>query len=61
METAQLQKTAQALVAKKKGILAADESFPTIKKRFEAFGIKNSEENRRVYRELLFTTPGIEE
>src|SRR5215211_1121698 len=49
------------LVAPGKGILAADESFGTIGKRFEAFGIESSEESRRQYREMLFTTEGIGE
>lgn len=53
--------TAHALVASGKGILAADESFPTIEKRFKAFNIPSTEENRRAYRELLFTTPGLSE
>ena len=44
-----------------KGILAADESSNTCNKRFETVGIEQTEENRRRYRELLFTTPGIEE
>ena len=56
----QIQKIAKQLVAPGKGILAADESFPTIKKRFEKVGIEDSKENRRAYRELLFTTPEIE-
>ena len=43
-----------------KGILAADESSPTIKKRFDSIGVESTEENRRRYRELLFTTEGIE-
>ena len=55
-----LAQTARELVAPGKGILAADESFPTIEKRFRAVGIKSSEENRRAYRELLFTSPDIE-
>jgi fructose-bisphosphate aldolase class 1 len=42
-----------------KGILAADESHPTIAKRFAALGIENTEENRRLYRQMLFTTPGL--
>jgi fructose-bisphosphate aldolase class I len=54
-----LQQTAQALVAPGKGILAADESHPTIKKRFEKLGIANTEENRRSYRDMLFSTPGV--
>jgi len=53
--------TAHSLLASGKGILAADESFPTIEKRFKALGIPSTEENRRAYRELLFTTPGLGE
>ena len=53
--------TARALVAEGKGILAADESSPTIKKRFDSIGVESTEENRRAYRELLFTTEGVEE
>jgi fructose-bisphosphate aldolase class I len=52
--------TARALVAPGKGTLAADESLPTIEKRFKNFSLPSTEENRRAYRELLFTTPGIE-
>ncbi len=48
------------LVVASKGILAADESTNTIKKRFDKIGVESMEENRRAYRELLFTTPGIE-
>jgi fructose-bisphosphate aldolase class I len=51
--------TARALVASGKGILAADESFPTIGKRFAALEIPATEENRRAYRELLFTTTAL--
>jgi fructose-bisphosphate aldolase, class I len=61
MNLQELEKTARALVAPGKGILAADESFGTIGKRFEAVGIESSEEHRRQYREMLFTTPGIGE
>ncbi len=56
-----LEATANALVAPGKGILAADESAPTIKKRFDTIGIESTEDNRRSYRELLFTPPGIGE
>lgn len=49
---------ARAMVAPGKGILAADESFPTIKKRFDSIGIESTEDNRRAYREMLFTAPG---
>jgi fructose-bisphosphate aldolase class I len=55
----QLEATVTALVGPGKGILAADESDATIEKRFEALGIENTTENRRRYRHLLFTTPGI--
>jgi len=51
---------AQAIVAKQKGVLAADESTPTIKKRFDTIGVESTEESRRRYREILFTTEGIE-
>ena len=50
----------QALVASGKGILAADESTGTIEKRFGAVGIESTEATRRAYRNLLFTTPGVE-
>jgi fructose-bisphosphate aldolase class I len=53
--------TARALVAPGKGILAADESHPTIAKRFAKIGVENTEENRRIYREMLFTTAGAAE
>src|SRR3990167_7057079 len=56
-----MQELAEKLIAPGKGILAADESSGTIKKRFEALGIEDSVENHRKYRELLFTTPNIEE
>lgn len=56
-----LESTAQALVTPGKGILAADESLPTIGKRFAALEIPSTEENRRAYRELLFTTPDLAE
>jgi fructose-bisphosphate aldolase class I len=56
-----LEVTARALVAPGKGILAADESDGTIKKRFDSIDIESTEESRRAYRDLLFTTPGIEE
>ncbi len=50
----------RSIVAKQKGVLAADESNPTIKKRFDSIKIESTEENRRRYREILFTTKGIE-
>ncbi len=52
---------ARAMVAPGKGILAADESTPTIKKRFDSIKAESTEENRRFYREMLFTTEGAEE
>jgi fructose-bisphosphate aldolase class I len=58
---ADLASTARALVAQNKGILAADESFPTIEKRFKSINIGSTEENRRGYRDMLFGTPGLEE
>ena len=57
----ELHETAKALVAEGKGILAADESTSTIKKRFDSIGLESTEETRRAYRDLLFTTPGVEE
>ena len=53
-----LEQTARALVAPGKGILAADESDGTIKRRFDSIGIESTEENRRAYRDMLFTTAG---
>src|SRR5689334_10015373 len=61
MDLEQLNKTAEAIVAEGKGILAADESDGTIKKRFDSIGVESTEENRRAYRDLLFTTEGVEE
>lgn len=57
----ELHETAKALVAEGKGILAADESDGTIKKRFDSIGIESTEDNRRAYRDMLFTTEGAEE
>jgi fructose-bisphosphate aldolase class I len=57
----ELYEVARALVAEGKGILAADESDGTIKKRFDSIGIESTEESRRDYRDLLFTTEGAEE
>ena len=57
---AELRATAQAMTAKGKGLLACDESTGTIGTRLEANGMENTEENRMVWRNLLFTTPGIE-
>ena len=61
MSKQELEATAQAMVAKGKGILAADESMGTIKRRFDSIKIDSNENNRRAYREMLFTTKGLEE
>ncbi|MBK9495155.1 MAG: Fructose-bisphosphate aldolase class 1 [Alphaproteobacteria bacterium ADurb.BinA280] len=61
MSIEQLEDIAQALVAEGKGIIAIDESTNTIKRRFEAVGIENTEEHRRAYREMLLTTPRLGE
>ena len=56
---AELVENARAIVTAGKGILAADESTGTIGSRFAAIKVENTEENRRKYRQLLFTTEGI--
>ena len=61
MNQGELARIAKAMVAKNKGILAADESSGTITKRFNSIKIESTEENRRTYRELLFTAPGVAE
>ncbi|HEX9146511.1 MAG TPA: class I fructose-bisphosphate aldolase [Candidatus Binatia bacterium] len=61
MSRQELESVAQAMVAKGKGILAADESMGTIKRRFDSIKIESNENNRRAYREMLFTTKGLEE
>jgi fructose-bisphosphate aldolase class I len=61
MDKQLLSKTAAAMVAKGKGILAADESSGTCETRFKSVGVECTEENRRTYRGLLFTTPGVEQ
>ncbi|HWI37160.1 MAG TPA: class I fructose-bisphosphate aldolase, partial [Burkholderiales bacterium] len=61
MDKALLAKTAAAMVAKGKGILAADESSGTCQKRFDSVKVECTEENRRAYRQLLFSTPGVEQ
>lgn len=58
MTAQELEQTARAMVARGKGILAIDESFPTIKKRFDGIGIESTEDSRRDYRDLLITNPG---
>lgn len=60
MDKKKLKSTARSLVSPGKGILAADESTPTIKKRLDLINLESTEENRRSYRGMLFTTPGIE-
>ncbi len=59
MSIEQLESIAQQMVAPGKGIIAIDESNNTIKKRFDGVGVPNTEENRRAYREMLLTTPGL--
>src|SRR5437016_6704320 len=59
MDSKEITATALALVAPGKGILAADESTPTITKRFKTIDLPSTEEQRRAYREMLFTTPGL--
>ena len=61
MSIDQLAETAQAMVAPGKGIIAIDESNNTIKKRFDSVGIDCTEDNRRAYRQMLLTTPGLNE
>src|SRR4030095_13100235 len=61
MTAEELAATAKALVAPGKGILAADESSGTIEKRFKSIEVSSTEEHRRAYRELLFTTDGAGE
>ncbi|HET9577279.1 MAG TPA: class I fructose-bisphosphate aldolase [Usitatibacter sp.] len=61
MDTKLMTETARAMVAPGKGLLAADESAGTCKKRFDSVNVECNEENRRAYRELLFTTPGVGE
>ncbi len=53
----EIERVARALVADGKGILAADETVPTLTKRFDALGIRSTEQSRRTYREMLFTAP----
>jgi len=60
MDRGTLETTAGAMVAPGRGILAADESTGTIKKRFDSIGVESTEDTRRAYREILFTTPDAE-
>ena len=59
MNVDHLNKTALEIVSTGKGILAADESTPTIKKRFDTIGVESTETNRKNYRNMLFTTDGV--
>jgi fructose-bisphosphate aldolase, class I len=61
LNVGELNAVARALVAPGKGILAADESTGTIKKRFDSIGLESTEDRRRAYREMLFTTKGAAE
>jgi fructose-bisphosphate aldolase class I len=61
MSKQELENVARGMVAKGKGILAADESMGTIKRRFDSIKIESNETNRRAYRDMLFTTRGVEE
>ena len=61
MNHSELERVARAMVSKGKGILAADESTSTIKKRFDSIKLESTEEHRRTYREMLFTAPGAAE
>jgi fructose-bisphosphate aldolase, class I len=61
MAAHELRAVAESIVADNKGILAADESTGTIKKRFDSIGVESTEESRQAYRNLLFTTPRVED
>jgi fructose-bisphosphate aldolase, class I len=61
MASQALESVALSLVAEGKGILAADETIPTLTRRFDTLGIKSTEQSRRTYREMLFTSPGANE
>src|SRR3970040_155503 len=61
MSKQELETIARAMVAKGKGILAADESAGTIKRRFDSIKIESNEKNRQAYRDMLLTTRGIQE
>src|SRR5581483_5041019 len=61
MNRTELERIARAMTQKGKGILAADESSGTIKKRFDGIRLESTEEHRRTYREMLFTAPGAEQ
>src|SRR5688500_15601909 len=59
MSAQSLEQVARAIVAPGKGILAADESTGTIERRFKSINVENTEENRRAYRDLLFSAKGM--
>src|SRR6202008_3466644 len=61
MSIADLEKIAHQMVTPGKGILAADESAGTIKKRFDAIGVESTEASRRDYREMMFRTPPMKD
>ena len=61
MTTRDPESVALALVAQEKGILAADETVPTLTRRFDTLGFQSTERSRRTYREMLFTCPGVSE
>jgi fructose-bisphosphate aldolase, class I len=61
MTSDDLESVALTLVAEGKGILAADETIPTLTRRFDTLGVKSTEQSRRTYREMLFTSPGAAE
>src|SRR6266404_374863 len=61
MDQQELEKTAKAMVAPGKGLLAADESEKACKKRFDSVGVECTQDSRREYRGLLFTTPGADQ
>jgi fructose-bisphosphate aldolase, class I len=61
MASRDLERVALTLVADGKGILAADETVPTLTRRFDTLGIQSTEQSRRSYREMLFTSPGAAE
>ncbi len=61
MHKSEIESGAHEILATGKGLLAADESFRTVKKRLAAVGVESTEDTRRAYREMLFSTPGIEE
>src|SRR6516164_10884949 len=61
MTSHDLESVALTLVPEGKGILAADETIPTLTRRFDTLGIKSTEQSRRTYREMLFTSSGAAE